>query len=190
MLTNEQSHYFDTFGVLVLKDLFTSDEMKKMIAEFDIAVEHVNAYEPCDGTGYHWMSMLGDDTPFCGSILEDPRFLDIARQTFGEDLFGFMHLAYRYPAGGTEWHANDGSIMHSPNYGFGPKFQWPLHNPVRADTGELRVIPGSHRKDCHSSVCEAEKAGLLKDVKQVPSYACEVDPGDVVFFDSRIYHGT
>ena len=190
MLSEEQLRYFNKFGFVVLRDFFTRDEMRIMIDEFDVGIAHVNAHEPCDGSKFHCFSMLGDDTPFGAALLEDDRFLSIARQSFGDDVVGFMHLAYRYEAGGTEWHANDGSITHSNEFGFGPKFQWPLHEPVGADTGALRVIPGSHRPELHQQIALVEATGLLEQADQVPCHVCQADPGDVVFFDSRIYHGT
>ena len=190
MLSDKQLRHFNKLGFVVLRDFFSRDELKILIDEFEVGVAHVSAHEPCDGSKFHCFSMLGDDTPYSASMLEDQRLLTIAKQTFGNDLVGFMHLAYRYAAGGTEWHANDGSITHSNEFGFGPKFQWPLHEPVRADTGALRVIPGSHRPELHKQIAQSEAAGLLKQVDQVPSHACEANPGDVVFFDSRIYHGT
>jgi hypothetical protein len=190
MLTDAQLRYFNTFGFIVLRNFFAPDEIKIMIDEFAVGIERANAHEPYDGSESHVFLLLGDDTPFGASIMEDARFLSIAKQSFGPDLWGFMHLAYRYISGGTEWHANDGSITHSRDYGFGPKFQWPLHAPVRADSGALRIISGSHRPPLHDQIKQMEQAGYLKDVAEVPCHVCDADPGDVVFFDSRIYHGT
>ena len=56
------------------------------------------------------------------------------------DTFAFEINAYRY-VGNTRWHYNDGS---SNNHGFGVKFQFALQ-PVRADSGALRFIPGPHK---------------------------------------------
>ena len=74
--------------------------------------------------------------------------------------------------------------------------------PVRADTGALRIIPGSHNSPWFEELDErpplryawarqdyarAEESELIDSI---PAYVCETDPGDVVAFDWRVYHAT
>ena len=139
-LTSEQETQFRTFGFVVLRDFFSPDELKTIRSEFDYAAERASRFEPFDGTKYQSFNMLGSATPFYASLPEDPRFYGAAEQLFGPDTFAFEINAYRY-VGNTRWHYNDGS---SNNHGFGVKFQFALQ-PVRADSGALRFIPGSHK---------------------------------------------
>jgi ectoine hydroxylase-related dioxygenase (phytanoyl-CoA dioxygenase family) len=68
-------------------------------------------------------------------------------------------------------------------------------DPVRAATGALRVIPGSHRygdtfaEDLQKSLSHApETLGLRGD--QVPAIALESNPGDVVVFNQTTKHSS
>ena len=69
-------------------------------------------------------------------------------------------------------------------------------DPLRRDTGALRSIPGSHRALLHESLLplhEATAAGGNRRYfgqrgEDVPAYAIETDPGDVVFFNNWLFH--
>ena len=74
--------------------------------------------------------------------------------------------------------------------------------PVRADSGALRVIPGSHKRPWFDQLDErpplryawaredfagAEAADVIESV---PGYVCKSNPGDVVAFDARLWHAS
>ena len=197
MLTAEQVRFFHTFGFVVLRDVFTADELKTIRREFDYRAAVASSYEPFDGTKRHNMTMMGDDTPFFASLLEDPRFADAAEQMFGE-IIPFNIDADRYTTDST-WHYDAGGYD-----GYGVKFAFYLQS-VRADTGALRVIPGSHKREWADELYEYEPIGpkwtraaaspeetqlAIDAIDTIPAYACESDPGDVVAFDLRIYHAS
>jgi ectoine hydroxylase-related dioxygenase (phytanoyl-CoA dioxygenase family) len=64
-------------------------------------------------------------------------------------------------------------------------------DPVRRETGALRVIPGSHRLELDRwegrSASDAPNLWGIAE-EQVPSVALESDPGDMVVFDQRLMH--
>ena len=197
MLTAEQVRFFDTFGFVVLRDVFSADELKTIRREFDHRAAVASSYEPFDGTTRHNMRMKGADTPFFASLLEDPRFAEAAEQMFGE-VIGSSVDADRYTAD-SAWHYDAGGADAQ-----GVKFAFYLQ-PVRADTGALRVIPGSHRREWFDELYEYEPIGprwtraaaspeetqlAMDGIDAIPAYACESDPGDVVAFDLRIYHAS
>ena len=138
MLTPEQVYQFKTFGFVTMRSIFTSDELKTIKEEFDRRAGEASSYEPFDGTKRHSFNMMGNDTPFFASLLEDPRFAEAAEQFFC-DVIGNTAAANRYVAN-TSWHYDSGCYE-----GYGVKFAMYLQ-PVRADTGALRVIPGSHKR--------------------------------------------
>jgi hypothetical protein len=190
--TKEQLDYYRTYGFVVFRGLFSKAEMETLRAEFDHRASVASSYQPFDGTEPHGMLMMGDDTPLYASLLEDGRFADFAEEAYGGAL-GYSTEANRY-VGNTYWHY-DGAGPH----GVGIKFAFYLQG-VRAETGALRFIPGSHKSHYHDAlgeilptkyawarvnVEEAEGA-----VDQVPGYACEMEPGDVAAFDSRMYHAS
>ena len=58
-----------------------------------------------------------------------------------------------------------------------------------ADTGALRLIPGSHNRAFHEQVRDSLPA-LNLSVADVPAFVCASDPGDVVAFDMRCWHAS
>lgn len=195
MLTNDQMRQFDLFGFVILKDVFTPSELDTLRAEFESAAKRNEAIEgKFDGTATQTFSMLGEDTPFYSSLLEDPRFHGPASQLFGADVFGLEINSYRYVSY-TPWHFNDGS----PNiHGYGPKYQFPIFETTRADTGALRFIPGSHKDPWQSELTKwwplsrasSRSVDGMAFLDKVPCVVAEADPGDAVLFDMRIIHAT
>jgi len=193
MLNQQQIEQFSNFGFVILRDIFLPEEVKVLQSEFDYAAEREGRNEPFDGKKGQTISMLGEDTLFYSSLPEDPRFLEPAQQLFGENVFPSEVNSYRY-VGNTPWHFNDGA----PNiHGYGAKFQFPLSS-VRADTGALRFIPGSHKNPLQQELdrykpisrrsSKTEQAMNVMD--QIPCCVAEADPGDAVLFDTRIFHCT
>jgi hypothetical protein len=67
-------------------------------------------------------------------------------------------------------------------------------DPVRRDTGCLRVIPGTHRVEAIDN-WDARNAWICDDLwgisgDQVPSVVLESVPGDVVIFNQNLLHGS
>ena len=192
-LSQQQIRQFNVFGSMILRALFTPDEMRTLRAEYDYAIGRSAEIEPFDGTKAQTISMLGEDTPFYSSLPEDPRFYGPAEQLFGEDAFALEVNSYRY-VGDTPWHYNDGA----PNlHGYGAKYQFPLQS-VRADSGALRFIPGSHKDPWQSELAgyaplsrgSAGSEESMAVMDQIPCWVAECDPGDAILFDTRIFHGT
>jgi ectoine hydroxylase-related dioxygenase (phytanoyl-CoA dioxygenase family) len=195
MLTDDQVSQFKLFGFVILKNVFTQSELATLRAEFIDAAARTEASEGAfDGTTTHTFSMLGEDTPFYSSLLEDSRFYGPASQLFGDDVFGLETNSYRYVSN-SAWHFNDGA----PNiHGYGPKYQFPIFEPTRADTGALRFIPGSHKNSWQSELTQwwplargsARSEQGMGFLDKVPCVVAEADPGDAVLFDMRLIHAT
>ena len=194
MLTPGQIAHFKAFGFVIMRSVFSKDEFKTIQAEFDHRAAVASSYEPFDGSKSHTFNMMGDDTPFFASLLEDSRFAEAAEQMFG-DVLAYIADAKRY-VGNTSWHYDGGSYDDS-----GVHFVMYLQ-PVRADTGALRIIPGSHNSPWFEELDERPplryawarqdyaRAEAPELIDSIPAYVCETDPGDVVAFDWRLYHAT
>jgi hypothetical protein len=177
-----------------MRNVFSHDELKTIQQEFDHRAAVASSYKAFDGSERHNLNMMGDDTPFFASLMEDPRFAGTAEQMFGE-VIGQTTDANRYITN-TYWHYDSGSYE-----GYGVKFAMYLQ-PVRAKTGCLRVIPGSHRRPWFDDLDDRPplryawarqdfaRAEADEVIDSVPGYACESDPGDVVAFDQRTYHAS
>ena len=184
MLTEQQVTYFKTFGFLVMRQVFTPQELDTIDAEFKHSLDSLYRHKPFDGSSRQWAMMLGPDTPFFASLLDDPRFYETAEQLYGEDVFAVNCDALRY-VGNTNWHRDTQSL-----HQYGVKIGFYLE-PLRADSGALRIVPGSFKnEDINNDEIKriVSQAGL--DIPDVPAYVCESEPGDAIAFDLRSWHAS
>ena len=185
MLTDQQLTHYNTFGFVVLRQVFGADELATIEAEYESGLNAAYPHMPFDGSKRHWTNTLGPETPYMASLLEDARFYMTAQQLYGEDVLGMGADANRY-VGHTSWHPDHNTDPKKDCYGI--KFAYYL-DPVGAQSGALRVVPGSHKHPLHQEVRETiTRAGL--EIRDVPGYVCESMPGDVVAFDLRLWHAS
>ena len=178
-LTEEQISFYKAFGYIVMKGVFSTEERETIRSEFDFMMEQQYG-DVYDGTKRHWTMLMDEDSPFFASLLEDARFLTVARQLYGEDVLGVGADANRY-TGNTGWH-RDTCTTHQ----YGVKFAFYLQ-PVDHETGALRVIPGTHRLSDDNEFTLGVHGLALQDV---PCTALPSEPGDVVAFDLRLWHAS
>jgi hypothetical protein len=181
-LTAAQVSFFKTFGYVVLKNALSSAEMRTLNVEFDRTMEAQYAHKPFDGTARYWSTLMEEDTPLFASLLEDPRFMRSGQQMYGDDVLGITVDGNRY-VGNTGWHPDSRSNLLA-----GVKFAIYMQ-PVGAETGALRVIPGSHRLPLEQN--EEFSAGVHRlSITDVPAQVLASEPGDVVGFDLRLWHAS
>ena len=185
MLNKQQLAHFETFGFIVMRQVFTANELAVIDNEYEKGLSAAYAHAPFDGTERYWTTMMGPDTPFFATLLEDARFYEVAEQLYGEDAFGVASSANRY-VGNTLWHPDHQIDPNKDSYGI--KFAYYL-DPVDGQSGVLRVIPGSHRNPFHDEVKKYWKQ-TGKEITDIPGYVCESKPGDIVAFDSRLWHAS
>jgi hypothetical protein len=179
-LTGDQVEFFNTFGYVVLKQFFSADELATIRREFDHAMNAQYAHKPFDGTARHWTMMMEPSTPFFASLMEQSHLLSIAKRFYGEDVLGIGVDANRY-VGNSNWHRDTRTVLQ-----YGIKFAFYLE-PVDADSGALRVIPGTQRLPDD----EAFGVGVRKQsIEQVPAQVLASEPGDIVGFDLRLWHAS
>lgn len=185
MLSDVELQHYQTFGFVMLQDLFSPAEVEQLRAEYESELDHVYAHAPFTGQRRYWTMMLHPRTPLFSSLLEDPRFSSVAQQLYGEDVIGIGTDANRY-VGDTGWHPDHGPDPAQDCYGV--KFAFYL-DPVDGFSGALRLIPGSHVRPFHEQLRGSlQSMGL--DVAQIPAHVCNSNPGDVVAFDMRCWHAS
>ena len=185
MLDDQQSLQLRTFGYTTLPQLFSGPELERLRNEYEPELSRAYADQPFDGTQHYWTPMLGDQTPFFASLLEDERFCSAAEQLFGADVIGVGTDTNRY-VGNTKWHPDH--VADPARDCYGVKFAFYL-DPVDAASGALRLVPGSHLQPFHHQIGVAMES-LQLAIDQVPNHVCESQPGDVVAFDMRCWHGS
>ena len=187
MLSEDQKQFFDAFGYLILRGVFTAEEMATIKRESDeIFREGLGVTLP---SGRAALQPFFERRPFMAGLPADDRIYCIGEDLLGPDFFligteGNLH------AGDTLWHGSglwDESIK-SVKIAFYPE-------SLTAATGSLRVVPGSHRRN-NPDLLEPIRHGsdnpdsmpLGLQQSEVPSVALELQPGDIAVFTEFILH--
>ena len=146
MLVGEQINYFKLFGFLVLRNLFSVEEVETMQDEFERGRRATLKYDPDAGSsGLTQWSNLKPESPFIASLLEDRRFLDTADQLLGGDAVAVYTNSNRR-GGDTLWHPDttDRHLLMIKNVMYLQR--------TTSEQGALRLIPGSHQSPIGTSV--------------------------------------
>ncbi len=153
ILTESQVEHFNTFGFIVRRNVFTTDEIKTINEEFDkqykVVLKETSAREGERLSNVNWANRH-PNTPFLTNILEDPRIADASEMLMGKGAVPILSNSNSYSQN-TSWH---------PDF-VDPDFHM-LKNVIylqatTAEKGALRVIPGSHKSPYHD---ELTKIGL------------------------------
>ena len=191
MLTPGQIAHFETFGFVVLSQHFTPEEVAIMKQESDELFDEVRGGTRFTGEKWEPVQPFFERRPFMSRVPEDDRIYNIGVDLLGPDFIlevteGNLHV------GDTPWHGDppdEASIRH-------PKITF-YTEPVTRETGCLRVIPGSHRNGPPDAYDTLRNANYDPDFRpfglapsEVPSYAIESQPGDVVVFNEHTLHAS
>ena len=191
MLTAEQKAHWDTFGFLMLRQLFAPDEVKVLR---EAATEVVNQQGGSNAftrePGFS-MGTFMERHPALAHWVDDDRVYDIPETLLGPDFF-LIHTGGAVYRGATPWHGGPPPDPHKP---FANAKIAMYFDSLRKDDGCLRVIPGTHRQPFADRVRplyhEAdEPQTMLFGVadEDVPCVALETDPGDVIVFTEHVVH--
>ena len=188
MLTPQQVAHFETFGFLVLRDVFTPEEMDTIERECNEIMKEVRGGAPFDGTERQAVQPFFERRPFTNTLMDDDRIYSIAEDLLGPDFVldqseGNLHV------GDTEWHGGT-------SWGILPWIKIGFHlEPLTRDTGCLRVIPGSHligETDLYAPLTGRMEAGEVFGMPQseIPCVALECEPGDLIVFTENALHAS
>ena len=190
MLTQDQISHFHTFGFVVLRQVFDADEVAVIRREADeIFAEDRNGGPPTGATQY--VQPFFERKPYLSRLPEDDRVYGIGVDLLGPD-FILLQTEGRARSGATPWHG-------APGPGDEPmavKINFYLDNLTK-DTGALRFVPGSHVAE------DPDRFALLREnnadpafrpfgmaPSEIPCYAAETRPGDLVVFTESLLHAS
>ncbi|MDP6064684.1 MAG: phytanoyl-CoA dioxygenase family protein [SAR202 cluster bacterium] len=191
MLTSGQIAHFETFGFLVLKQLFTQEEaiiMKDEAEDIFDGFRADNVFE-----GHHWEAVqpFFERRPFLSMVPDDDRIYNIGVDLLGPD-FLLEGTEGNLQRGDTPWHGGIPEVG-SPRH---IKIGFYLE-PLARETGCLRVVPGSHNVDSPDLLAILRDRNYEPDFRpfgmapaDVPSFAIESRPGDVVVFTEDVCHAS
>ena len=206
-LTQQQVEYFRTFGFLVLPGLFKADA-DRLIEGFDDvfareAPDLVLTDDPLQQTDNPTFDQKRrriiipfiDRSENLAWLGRDPRVLGVVTSILGTN----------YEPEPTDGHIFDCDTSWHRDYGYGSRdeaFRLKLSfylDAQRADSGAIRVIPGSHhhegayaRRLLHNAYGNPKRIrdnyGMEPD--QIPCWAIASDPGDLICWDYRTVHAS
>ena len=212
MLSSEQISFFDTFGYLVFRGLFSAQEMEVIDRAFEDVMAEDRVGQAYRGDKRHSVAACAEMRPALRAVIEDDRIYGAMEDLLGPDLI-WLGSDGNYYTGDTAWHS-DGTVMDMG------RIKVALYlDPVSRDTGCLRFIPGSHKMPLHEELQalrvertkqtiqegrnDAEALDKYRDKgidvdaqafdtapDELPAYAAESQPGDVVMFDENLYHAS
>lgn len=171
--------HFQTFGFVVLRQAF---DPHPLAAEID-RVMRDGLVSSCEAPGdgairFRYVPMMSAETPVSLSLLD--RLAPVARALLGGPALPTRAKGVRY-RGDTPWHAD--STFPIASVGFAAYLE-----PLRAETGALRVLPGSHRPDFAEALRALGAAGAVAGA--LPGHVVVTEPGDVIAFDEHLFHAS
>ncbi len=188
-LSEQQRNFFQTFGFLGFPGLL-ADYIDTITQAFeDIWQTHGGGHSgrAHDGTARSALVQFVDQDERLCALLDDPRISGIAAGLLGDD-FNYMGSDGNFYVGDTRWHS-DGWRTNGVRH---IKMAFYL-DPVGANSGCLRVIPGScHTEDHFAQLLQAQ-TGKSQDLwgidgSAVPAIPLETQPGDLILFDHNTKH--
>jgi hypothetical protein len=190
--------HFATFGFVVLPAFLGVERAEALKAEVDHSIR--DAYESTygerkiDGISGHYLPMASRLTPLSSSLVcDDPLLIGAAELLVGGPVIPECPEGVLF-FGDAGWHNDDGIGI------TGVKFVT-YFDPLTADNGALRFLPGSHLPE------QADRVGAyfrrrrqdLRDRRhsrdatvdeRVPAYVTSSKPGDVIAFDLHTWHAS
>jgi hypothetical protein len=189
MLSDTQIDHYRTFGFVVLP-AFLGDVTRPLADEVNAAI--IDAYQTTDdqrdtgGISGHYLPMASRYTPHSASLIcDDPCFIRAAEALIGGRVIPECPegVLYFFDAG---WHNDDGMGVE------GVKFAT-YFDALEADSGALRFIPGSQRREHQPRLCSYRQGWMRtggRDIDGCPVQVTATNPGDVVAFDLHTWHAS
>ena len=188
MLTSQERLFFDTFGFIVRRQIFTADEMAVVSDRFDEVLDEDRGGQEFPGEKRQGVMGFVEQRSDLTRLVDDDRIYNVLEDLLGP---GFVWIGSdgNLYVGDTHWHSDA-----SDPY---PRIKVAFYlDPVEKDTGCLRVVPGSHRAPLHDRLKdnrptdEVEESPFGVGGSEVPSFPLESRPGDVVFFNQNLWHAS
>ena len=189
MLTTEQKQYYETFGFLVLRQLFTPDKVDNIRRNSEEVLRENRQGKPFPGEKRQAMIPFFELSPRLQWLIEDDRIYALDEDLLGPDFIlnateGNLHV------GDTRWHSGGPEVKPVPHIKIALYLE-----PNTKETGALRLIPGSHqpefRKLLQPLIAQQDDLTVMPFAvagADTPSVAIESQPGDVVIFPETLWH--
>ena len=199
MLSEAQVQDYERDGYVIVRGMFDSEEIDLVhqAALSDRALDQ-KSFGRADGEGGTVRLSLwnhpGDN--IYGMVARSSRLVDSMEELLGGEVYHYhskMILKDPRTGGAWAWHQDYGYWYH-----FGCLYPLMASAMVAVDkatveNGCLQVIKGSHKLGRVDHALTGEQAGADQErvdaaLERMELVYCELDPGDVVFFDGNVLH--
>ena len=190
MLTPGQISHFETFGFVILRQVFNAEEVSIIRREVDeIFAEDRNGGPVTNTTQY--VQPFFERKPYLSTLVDDDRIYEIGVDLLGPD-FILDQTEGRLRAGDTSWHGA-GRAEHELRT---VKINF-YTGELTKDTGALRFVPGSHKASdpdlyevLRGNNDDPDFRPFGMKPSEIPCYAAESRPGDLVIFTENTLHSS
>lgn len=213
-LTASQVRRFESQGFLVLRDVFSDEEVARMRGGFERLEEMAREVgeagmhrgsqfvvdaEASGGVRIHRVVWCGAAVPVLSEFGRDARLVDLATRIIGcemvEQLINQAHFKFPGDQVAFAWHQDSkhrryGTELWTDVTGRGSFLETATAiDPMTPDNGPLQFIPGSHR-DGHIEP-DPDTGELPEDAfDAAEAVTVTLEPGSVVIFGPYVIHGS
>ncbi len=188
MFSSAQQSHFEAFGFLVFRKQFSPAAMEMLAAVFD---RNMATYQSGPRHVEEWECVVDyalANPDLCEQFLGDDLIQGALAALLGPDFVWYGASCNWFGTG--KWHPDQ------HGYERGSIKILIYLDPLRADSGSLRLIPGSHRPPLHEILephqppNEDSEDGMfgMRGV-DLPAFDFESDPGDAILFSKALWHG-
>ena len=185
---------FDTFGFVIKRGLFSSDEMAQFSEWFIKGFERLRGGPYRDGDYDIVQPAIGLHEGF-GDYFADPRIHDILALLLGEGYQALGSDAQQYRCG-TPWHRDTIIPMQPADAEAFAMLKVAMYlDDLSEGQGSLWIIPGSHHPGAYYDALDAQLGhgcpGRERPPERVPgAIDTRTRPGDIIFFNQRAFHAS
>ena len=187
-----QKAFFESFGYLFIRGLFSKSEMENITSEAeDLWLEERDG-DTLGDTGQS-VAPFVEKRAQLTALIDDDRIYTVLEAILGEGFIWAGSEGNITVRGEHLWHPDRPGDEEEISYG---RIKVNIYlDSVDSAHGCLRVIPGSHRQPLHESIepnyrhqrgTEVDPYGV--EGPDMPSVPIESEPGDVVFFHQSLWH--
>ncbi|MFL6214045.1 MAG: phytanoyl-CoA dioxygenase family protein [Blastocatellia bacterium] len=175
--TSHPANDFRTFGFTVLRQFF---DPRPLAAEIDQVLHDglVAGVARTGATRFQYVPMMTAETPISLSLLD--RLDAVAATLLGGSVLPTRAKAVRF-SGHTSWHTDSALPLASVGC-------LAYLEPLGADDGALRVLPGSHHPDFGDALRGLGVDGRATPV--LPAHVVVTEPGDLILLDEHLFHAS
>ena len=184
--------FFETFGYLFLREVFSAGEISEVTREADDLWAEERGGGPLGEDGQA-VGLFAEKRPLLTGLIEDDRIYGVVARLLGPGMVWAGSEGNITVRGEHPWHPDRPGDDEEISY---DRVKVSIYlDAVDKEHGCLRLVPGSHRNPLHEAIEPESRHQWGPTVKpfdvagpDLPCVAVESQPGDVVIFHQSLWH--